>query len=101
MKQGNAAELKAIQMLRLGQEKNNHTYVCEVVSYDIQRAILCLVLKADELTELSLDAIYECRVFEEERALECTGRICERYQGEEGKVLCLKVENGFYKISTK
>ena len=101
MKQGNIAELKALKMLRAGQEKNNQTYVCEVLSYDIQRAVLCLKLKSSELTELSLDAIYECRILGEEKNLECTGRIRERYRGEEGKVLCLKVENGFYKISIK
>ena len=101
MKQGNVAEIKMVKMLRLGQEKNNQTYVCEVASYDIQRGCLCLVLVAGELTELSLDAIYECSILCEEKTLECTGRIRERYRGKEGKILDLKVENGFYKISTK
>lgn len=101
MKRGNAAEIKIMKMLRLGQEEKNQTYACEVVSYDIKRAILCLVLKSGELTDISLDAIWECKIYAEQERLECTGRIRERYCGIEGKTLLLKVENGFYKISTK
>ena len=101
MKQGDIAVLKMKKMLRIGQVENENAYVCELSSYDIQRAELFFALKDEELTELSLEAIYECQIQTEEGNLACTGRIRERYCEQGKKILKLQVENGFYKISIK
>ncbi len=101
MRQGDIAELKIKKILRIGQLVSEKVYVCELLSYDIQRAELLLVLKNGQLTELSLEAIYECNIQTVDGILVCTGRIRERYCDREGKILKLQVENGFYKINTK
>ncbi len=101
MKQGDIAELKIKKTLRIGQLVSEKAYVCELLSYDIQRAELLFALKSGELTELSLEAIYECQIQTTDARLACTGRIRERYCNQNGKILKLQVENGFYKINTK
>ena len=101
MKQGDIAELKIKKALRIGQLISEKVYVCELLSYDIQRAELLFTLKNEQLTELSLEAIYECNIQTVDGSLVCTGRIRERYCDREGKILKLQVENGFYKINTK
>lgn len=101
MKQGNAVELKMQRTLCDGQLYDERIHLCEFLMYDAKEENLCLVLKAGDLTELSLDALYECRIIGADEQLLCIGRIQNRYCCGAGKVVQLQIANGFYKINIK
>ncbi|MBQ8559257.1 MAG: hypothetical protein IJ439_04660 [Tyzzerella sp.] len=101
MKPGNDAKLLMKKTLRKGSNLDEKPYLCKVFRYDVKQESIYLVLKNDEVTALSLDAIYECSIRESERDTFCTGRIKERYHNESGKILKFEIENGFYKINLK
>ena len=101
MKKSNYAELKMKKVLRAGDVLRTETYACEVLQMKEEEEVLYLVLKSGELSELSLDCIYQCTVKTDDSDMVCTGRIKERFRGTEGKTLKLQIENGFYKITIK
>ena len=101
MKPGNDAKLLMKKTLRKGGNLDENLYLCKVFRYDVKLESIYLVLENDELTALSLDGIYECRIHEAERDVFCTGRIRERYHSEAGKILKFEIENGFNKINLK
>lgn len=101
MRPGNIVELKMHTAICQGIEHDDHDYVCELLSYDAMEETLSLILKEDTLTNLSLDAIYECRIKGIDEQLLCTGRITQRYCGAEGKIVRFQIVNGFYKNSIK
>ena len=76
-------------------------YLASVFRYDAKQECLYLVLENDLLPAISLDAIYECRMQNSENDVCCTGRIKERFGNENGQILKLEIENGFYKINLK
>lgn len=76
---------------------DERAYPCSVLRYDAKQECLYLALEEDPLSSVSLDAVYECHIQEEQRGISCTGRIRERFCHEAGKVLKLELENGFYK----
>ena len=101
MKRGTDAKIKMKKNLCKDVAMDQKVYFCKVLSYDAKQECIYLVLENDELTALSLDGIYECRIHEAERDVFCTGRIRERYHSEAGKILKFEIENGFYKINLK
>lgn len=101
MKRGDSVELKMEKVLRVGDIKDKATYACKVLEYDTGRESLCLLLETGKLRELSLDAIYFCKIQSEEEQISCTGRICDRYHGKAGKILEFQIKSGFYKINLK
>ncbi len=101
MKRGDFAELRMKKVLCEGEMLSKGIYSCEVLNMDAIGEYLYVLLKEDELEELSLDGIYDCKVQTGECEEICTVRIKERYIGAEGKTLKMKVENGFYKINVK
>lgn len=101
MRKGDRAELKMQKVLRTGQVSDDTVYTCVVSAYCAQQESLSLILQSGKLTDLSLDAIYTCEIHTEQEQLRCTGRIRERYCDIEGKILKMKIENGFYKINIK
>ena len=101
MNNGNRAELKMEQNFHVSQEKNKTIYPCTMLKYQASQEIIKLLLEEGDLTDISLDAVYECKIFGDNSCLICTGRIKERYQGKDGKTLVLQIQNGFYKISLK
>lgn len=101
MKEGNAAVLVMKKVLGTGKEIDKRKFLCEVLRYDSKQETIYLVMKKDVLPAISLDAIYECNIKEEENLIACTGRVQERYYNEHGKILKLKIKNGFYKINVK
>ena len=54
-----------------------------------------MTVEEGELTDLSLDAEYDCSIRPEE--VSCQGSVKERYFDREGSRLIFSVENGFYK----
>lgn len=100
MYQGCYAKLEMERPLLLQEEKNTAVLNCEVLKYDEWEECIYLIVQQD-LEELSLDAIYACRVCLKQEQLVCRGRIQERYKNEHGNIAVLQIENGFYKINIK
>ena len=101
MNNGNRAELKMKQMFHAGQENDKTVYSCTMLKYKANQEILKLSLDEGKLTDISLDAIYECKIFGDNSYLVCMGRIKERCQTAEGNILIFEIKNGFYKINLK
>ena len=68
-----------------------------VIKYNEEEECIYLLTGKTELSEFSLDSIYECTMTDEEEEVKCRGKIVERYWDKRGKVLVFHVENGFYK----
>ena len=99
MRKGDVAELHMRKILRAGTVLDESVYSGVVLQYDSNKECIYLHLETGELTDLSLDAIYECKIQTEKEELSCTGRIRERYRGIFGKTFLFEIENGFYKIN--
>lgn len=101
MRKGNYAKLYLKKMLRIGAALEEREHTATVLRYDVKKECIFFLLGSGRLTDLSLDAIYECEIQTEEGRLSCSGRITERYCGIEGKTFKFEIENGFYKINLK
>ena len=99
MRKGDLAKLSVKKYLRKAYDKDYGS--CEVTlwKYDEKEECIYFILGNEELIQVSLDIIYECEIFSKSEILSCTGRVKERYYGEQGKILKFEIENGFYKIS--
>ena len=76
---GSTARLKMKKMILDGGYFNDTEYICKVAAYEKEQANIYLLTGKTELTEFSLDAIYECVLDEEEQETACAGVIRERY----------------------
>ena len=76
---------------------NTNTYLCEILSYSVQEERMVLQLLEGDLKDISLDAIYTAEFDSSKGMVLCEGVIKERYECEEGYLLVLHIENGFYK----
>ena len=101
MRKGNYAELYLKKMLCAGAISDGRKHIATVLQYDERKECIFFLLQAGSLTELSLDAVYECDIQTEEEHLSCIGRIAERYYGAAGKTFKFEISNGFYKINLK
>lgn len=101
MRKGDSAVLCMKKTLRVGDVLAEGVYAGKVLQYDEKEECIYFQLESGNLTELSLDAIYECNIQTEKGQLNCTGRIKERYRGIAGKTFKFEIENGFYKINLK
>ena len=101
MKKGDAVVLIMKKMLFAGENLDEKKYACKVFQYDTKREVIFLELENDDLPAISLDAIYECNIKEDNHLTVCTGRIGERYHNQHGKIIKLEINNGFYKINLK
>ena len=101
MRKGDVAVLHMRKTLRAGVVLDESVYSGVVLQYDNRKECIYLRLETGKLADLSLDAIYECKIRTEKEELSCTGRIRERYRGASGKTFIFEIENGFYKINLK
>lgn len=101
MKKGDYITLYVKKTLRTGTVWNEDVYSGTVLQYDEKEESIYGILESGKLTDLSLDAIYECEIQTEMERMNCTGRIKERYRGRAGKIFKFEIENGFYKINLK
>ena len=101
MRKEDVAVLHMKKTLRVGEVMDQGVYSAAVLQYDGKKECIYFRLETGKLTDLSLDAIYECRIRTEKEELRCTGRIRERYRGTFGKTFLFEIENGFYKINLK
>ena len=67
-----------------------------VVKYKERDEYIYLSVEDYDLPELSLDAIYECKIQGEEE-VRCLGTIVERYQSSGRSTIKFKIQNGLYK----
>ena len=74
-------------------------YECELLRYEKRSECIYLLLKEDVLTEISQDALYRCRLEENDTLCEVIVRIRQRYCSEEGNILEFKIENGGYLVN--
>lgn len=101
MKKGNRAELTMKKPLHVGNKKDEHVYPCTILKYENAEESIWLLLDSDRLSDLSLDAVYECVIQTDDGHLVCEGIIKERYLGEDGKTFRFQIKDGFYKINIK
>ena len=95
--QDDTVKLEMIKTILDGGYFNDNIYLCKMIKYNEEEECIYLVTGKTELSEFSLDSIYECTMTDEEEEVKCRGKIVERYWDKRGKVLVFHVENGFYK----
>ena len=101
MYDGAKATLKMTQYLKDDKELDENIYQCTVVEYRKENEQIHLLLASGKLTDLSLDAVYECKISTIKGDTACTGMVKERYENRAGMILVFQVINGFYEISVK
>ncbi len=101
MKKGDFVSLRMHRPLVSNAKSTETIYSGRILKYDENQECIYMMLNNTELTDLSLDAIYECEIQSENESIGCTGRIKERYCGEEGKTAQMQIATGFYKINIK
>ena len=95
------AKIKMKKSLLEGKLIDEKTYHCDVMRYDKEEESIYLILKDETLADISLDGIYECVIYRGSVGIKCEGRIVERYVNQDEKIVCFRVEKGFYKINIK
>ena len=101
MKKGDHSTLFMNKMLLSVKQVEEQEYVATVVKYEAKAGYIIFLLDSGKLSDLSLDAVYVCRIQTENGYEECTGRILERYCGNIGEMFEFEIQNGFYKINLK
>ena len=87
--------------LKEDKEKDENIYEATVIEYQKEMEQVHLILRSGSLSDISLDAVYECRIRTITCETVCTGMIKERYENRAGMILVLQVTNGFYEINLK
>ncbi|WP_461815784.1 hypothetical protein [Faecalimonas sp.] len=95
------AKIKMKKSLLLNSVVDEKTYYCDIMKYDKEEESIYLILKEENLMNISLDSIYECVIYRGNVGLKCEGRIEERYVSQDKQIVCLRLEKGFYKINIK
>lgn len=95
--QGSTVKLKMKKMLLSGCEYSDVVHTCKVLDYRQELGRLYLLTGKTEVTEFSLDGVYECSWTDGEIEVVCSGMIRERYWNKLGKVVIFEIQNGFYK----
>ena len=101
MKRGYRADVKMQKSLCHDLELDGTVYQGELLQYNENKECIYILINSNDLTKISLDAIYVCEIYADTECLQCTGRVKERYCHELGNVLKMEIENGFYKINIK
>jgi hypothetical protein len=81
--------------------EDGKVYDCKVHRFVKVEENLDLILERGNLQDITLDGIYACRIDGEGESLLCTGRIRNRYNSAQGKMLEFHVVDGFYKNNQK
>lgn len=101
MYDGDRAQLSMKQYLKEDKELDARVFSCTVIEYKKETEQVHLLMSDGNLTDISLDAVYECRIKTLKGESVCTGMIRERYENRAGMILILQIVNGFYEISVK
>lgn len=95
------AELNMVSTFLEGASVNPSIYDLHVLSYEKAKECIYLVLEDGGLDEISLDAVYECRIMTKDKILACEGVVKERFEDKKGKRVTFSIENGFYEKNIK
>ncbi|MDD2979119.1 MAG: hypothetical protein PHN80_04030 [Hespellia sp.] len=98
MYEGSTVELRMEKVITLDGLLDENLYECKVHKYDVEEDYMYLEFEGNQLTSLSLDAVYNCVIHTKKEAFTCSGIIKQRFQSEEGDIAVFKIENGFYKV---
>lgn len=101
MYDGEKAVVSMIKSLKEGIEVDKNLYKCIVIEYQKETEQVHLLMESGEMKEVSLDAIYECRIETIKGEVSCEGIMKERYRNHAGNILILQVTNGFYERNIK
>ncbi len=72
-------------------------YFCKVITYAVDEENVYLLTGKKELSDFSLDALYELDITQNGESVSCQGIIRERYYSKRGRVIVFHIQNGFYK----
>ncbi|MGN1165925.1 MAG: hypothetical protein ACI4S2_05850 [Lachnospiraceae bacterium] len=97
MYEGCSASLRMLRMILENGSFDETTHECHVITYNPENECIYLLAEKEDLTIFSLDGIYECILRTEKEKILCKGMIRERYYNKLGKVIVMRVRNGFYK----
>ena len=78
MYDGDKAVLTMVQYLKEDKEKDENIYEATVIEYQKEMEQVHLILRSGSLSDISLDAVYECRIRTITCETVCTGMIKER-----------------------
>ena len=98
MYEGNVVELRQKEVL-LDIPLNEQAYHGNILVQDEEQ--LAILLSEDKLKEISLDTIYECRIFLDTNDVLCEGRVSERYISQTGRIVLFQIQKGFYELNVK
>lgn len=98
MYEGNPVDLQMKKMISAQGIFDDESHRCQVFKYDMEEDYIYLILKEDDLREISLDAKYECYISTRSELLNCSGVVVERYQCEQGNILKFQIKDGFYSV---
>ncbi|MDR1801346.1 MAG: hypothetical protein LBQ95_05875 [Lachnospiraceae bacterium] len=91
-----AVELKKISTVLDGEELHNDILACKVHEYAGEDEYIFLLIRNEDLRTLSLNGIYEGKIFGKDNIYRFEGMIRERYLSEDGQVLAFEIQKGFY-----
>lgn len=101
MYDGEKSTIIMVKSLKEGIEIDKNLYKCTVIEYQKESEQVHLLMETGEMRNISLDALYECRIDTMKGEVYCVGKIKERYGNHAGKILVLQVLNGFYEKNMK
>ena len=101
MYDGDRAVISMIHNYLEGGKQDETVYKCTVIEYQKEMVQLHLRMSTGEITDISLDAVYECRIQTLKGEAVCKGVIKERYENRAGMILIFQIVNGFYEINIK
>ena len=101
MYEGCKAELKMVRTLTIDAVFDEEIRNCKVFKYDAEEDFMQLLLEDGNLSEISLDAKYDCCVTLKKESISCSGVVRERFHCEKGSMLIFEIENGFYNRFTE
>lgn len=95
------AKIRMKKSLLKEETTDEKTYDCSVMRYDKEEESIYLILRDENLMDISLDGIYECVIYRGTVGIKCEGRIVDRYVNQDERIVRFRVEKGFYKINIK
>ncbi len=101
MYDGDKAAIVMEKCLKEGMELDTTLYKCTVIEYQKETEQIHLLMETGQMTGISLDAIYECRMETLTGEVQCVGKIVDRYGNHAGKIIVFQVLNGFYERNIK
>ena len=101
MYDGDKAVIKMVKYLKEDKELDKTIYGCTIIEFQKDLEQLHLRMSSGKLEDISLDAVYECKIQTLQGEAVCTGIIQDRFENRAGMILKLQIQNGFYEVNIK